>query len=159
MIPDFPEIKKKIIETWNTYFIRKQKAERGIWSKIPSRAHHEGDRWIIARADGTSSETEYKEISSTFLIEARDYTKISPEEVKAILDGVAEDMAGKMSRDLYQTLYESSQSIDAGGRNFSRELYLEMIESIEIDFDNAGNPIFPALIMYPRMIESVKDGA
>lgn len=157
MIPDFPDIKTKVIESWNNYLVRKHNAELGFWSTVPSRAHHEGDEWIIVRADGTSSRTEYKEVSSTVSIDARDYANLGPQEVKAILDGVAEDMAGKMSQDLFQVLNESLQSIDASGRNLSRELFLEMLETIWIDFDRAGNPIFPTLVMHPSLLESVKD--
>jgi hypothetical protein len=45
---------------------------------------------------------------------------------------------------------------DLGGRPVSYELWLEMVQKIDIDFDDQGNPDLPALVVGPDVAEQLK---
>jgi hypothetical protein len=47
-------------------------------------------------------------------------------------------------------------SIDAKGRPPSHELFLEMIEKIDIEFDKDDKPIMPTLVVNPEMAEVLR---
>jgi hypothetical protein len=56
----------------------------------------------------------------------------------------------------HRTSEAAGTSADAGGRPFSFELYLEGLERIELQFDRAGKPIMPTLVMHPSMAEQLR---
>jgi hypothetical protein len=47
-------------------------------------------------------------------------------------------------------------SLDARGRPFSFDMLNDMLEKVYIEFDEEGEPIFPTLVMHPRMIEQIR---
>jgi predicted transcriptional regulator len=47
-------------------------------------------------------------------------------------------------------------SIDAKGQPVSHDLILRMLDSIEIDFDQNGEPEMPTLVMHPTMAEQIR---
>lgn len=57
---------------------------------------------------------------------------------------------------LHRTSDAAGTAADAGGRPFSFELYLEVLERMEIQFDREGNPILPTLVMHPSMAEQLR---
>lgn len=47
-------------------------------------------------------------------------------------------------------------SVDAKGQPVSYDLILRMLDSIDIDFDQNGNPEMPTLVMHPTMAEQIR---
>lgn len=47
-------------------------------------------------------------------------------------------------------------SVDASGRPLSWDTFLDGIAAIEIDFDDAGNPKLPAIVVSPSTLERMK---
>lgn len=52
---------------------------------------------------------------------------------------------------------KSGQTVDSGGDGFSYDLFLDMLEKIEISFDKNNEPIKPTLIMHPDVAEKIKE--
>ena len=46
---------------------------------------------------------------------------------------------------------------DAGGQKLSRKLIQESFEKMQINFDAAGKPIMPTMVMHPDMLKQLQD--
>lgn len=160
MIPDFPKVKTELKEFWVRYLENKQKELLGFWSSLPSRIHHEGSAWVMKRVDGSIDHHDYTPIESIFTVDFNEAPHLTPERLREKLNKVAEDMARQLAQGfigtLNETLEKTGQTKDAKGRPFSKELLLEMLEMVELDFDERGEPILPALVMAPQLYEKIK---
>jgi hypothetical protein len=68
--------------------------------------------------------------------------------------GFLRDMTKTMFATLSQVTDFTGNVIDGKGKGVSHEMLLEMLEKIHIDFDEAGNPQFPSLVIHPDMAKS-----
>jgi hypothetical protein len=70
------------------------------------------------------------------------------------------DQRMQLGRQLFRGLGEitdaTGMSIDAKGQPFSIDLFLDLLEKIEFDFDEDGNPIYPTLIVPPKFIKQLE---
>ena len=161
MLPDFPVQKARLMENLTHYFEQKRREYLGFFSTFPSYRNHEGDSWKIEREDDTVSESSYHAIESVFTIDLNEVPKLTLEKIMQKLDVVAEDMARQVSQgiiaDINQALEESGRTVNAKGKPFNKETFLEALDSIELNFDKAGELEPPAFLMHPKMWETIKD--
>lgn len=157
MIPDFPKVKFKLQEFWNIYLYQKHQEKLGFWSSLPSRRHHEGSGWHLYRSNGTSESIEYTQMSTRFEVNLKDVPNLTFEDIRKKFDLVAEDMASQMSQGLFQKIISSAQKIDGKNQTFGIDMLLEALESIDIDFDNMGNPSSLSVIIPPQIAEKMKN--
>ncbi len=153
MLPDFPEEKQLLGKYWQEYLANKQRELLGFFATFPSFTIHEGDRWKIERSDGSVSEQPYEELSSEFTVNKNDVPNLTPERIREMLDAVAEDTAQKMSHMIIKEIQDATEqvgnAINAKGRPLTKEIFLEMLDKIETEFDENGEWHPPALIVHP----------
>jgi hypothetical protein len=161
MLPDYPEEKQKLLEIQTDYLNRKTNQLLGPFSQAEHFMHHEGNRWRIERSDGSISESEYNTIQGEFSVSVDEAPTLTPEKIKAKLDTIADQMASKMSKEMFATFAqaadEAGNSINAAGQPLTKDMFLEMISRIEIDFDKDGKPIMPTVFVPPGFDSSVLD--
>jgi len=73
--------------------------------------------------------------------------------VQASVDEALPSHMAKIFGRINEITENAGQVIDAGGRPFSGALFLELLEKIQIDFDDNGKPRMPTLIVSPEMAE------
>jgi hypothetical protein len=104
---------------------------------------------------------EYEEVSTMFSISTDEAPSLILDKVLEKLDAAAKDMARQTSHGFFtplnETLDKYGQVMDAKGRPFSKETLLDLIDSVEIEFDRNGEPVMPALVIPPQLWESIKD--
>ena len=159
MLPDFPKEKALIAKFWNDYLAHKHRELLGPFAEFPSFSIHEGNRWKIERMDGSGSEQEYEEMLSEFAIANKDIPNLTPEEIKAKLDMVAEDSARQVKQRIFREMQKASEAsgnvFGQKGQPLTKELFLEMFEKIG-DFDNDGQWQQPFVVMTPDLLEANK---
>lgn len=77
----------------------------------------------------------------------------------------AEEMAEEIARQQMGQFYsmmgricaKAGTAMDAGGRPFDPMMWLDGLEKLEIEFDDHGNPLMPAMIVSPDMESKVKE--
>ena len=78
----------------------------------------------------------------------------------ASLDAAAGEGVGPLVRQVFDRIGKLAQgagtAIDAAGAPVSWDLVLRGFEAMEIDFDAAGNPVMPTLVMHPDMLLKFK---
>lgn len=161
MLPDFPVQKARLLEFWNRYFAQKHNEYLGYFSECPSYSQHEGNRWAVEREDGTTSESGYESIEAGFPVRVDEVPNLTPEKIAQKIDIAAQEMARQMVQgileDISHAVDESGRTVDAGERPFTKELFLKGLDSIEMGFDENGNPIMPKVMMHPKLWETIKD--
>lgn len=158
MLPDFPKVKKKVIEVLN-----KRMQARSVPSLLQKAKHlcyHEGHRHRIIRADGSVAENEFMEASSKITLDLSQGDSITMEDVIAKVDDAAEEMESQMARHFFdeisKSVEEAGNAIDAGGKPFTAEMYLEALEKVQLNFYGDGTPHELALVYSPNMAPRMK---
>ncbi len=160
MLPDFPEIKRHISQARSAE-ISSMRFGDPVLAKIRSYRQYEGDRFTIIREDGSSTTSDQRLLRS----ENMEFSLIdiqSRGEV-AIFETVrkAHQQVAVAGRRLFSERIEETpiNQVDAAGRRLSPELYLEILESLEMSFDEQGNwnePDFWQERPNPAMLEAFK---
>ena len=145
----------------------------GFASQIPEYPIYEGDstqflqmgRLDIGEKSDPSIEndirnaSELKEASGGGMIRKEDIRHIRLEEFKGMLQEIAYQLSkarGKMIfSELNTMLDDAGQTTDAGGREFSFELWLQTLEKLEFEFDENGKPLYPTMVIPPAMLPTV----
>jgi hypothetical protein len=163
LLPDFPKEKKKLMERWNQYLVRKHQEYLGFFSTINSYRHYEGKEWLMERPDGSLDSSEYRLIEAEFIINDSEVPYLTPLQIAEKIDRVAEEMAKNQAHHLLQTIHEAAIAVgnivDSGGQPLTKELFLKVVDRIMMEFDRAGNPQYPSIVMHPDLWESIKDDA
>jgi len=140
MLPDFPDVKKHISESRSAQVSAGQFGDP-VLAKVRTYRQHEGDQFTIIREDGTSSTSRQREIRS----EAMEFRlpEIQTRGEVAIFETVykAFGQVHVASRRLFSERIneEPINRVDGKGRQFTSEVYLEILESLEMSFDEQGN--------------------
>jgi hypothetical protein len=158
MLPDFPTQKEKLLRLLTDYHERRHEAHLGFLSSIPAYRNHEGDQWSLERADGTSDDINYQSIEATLTLRRDEIPSMTWENLQKKIDAVAEEMARQQSvkifEDIQKTVDDVGNTISAEGGSVTKELFLEMLRRVWIDFDEAREPIMPAIVMHPNAWEA-----
>jgi len=69
------------------------------------------------------------------------------------MDSAADQQLAVVMPHFFEVIKRASDAagtaIDAGGKPFDFEMWLEMLGKVDFDFDDQGNPDLPTLIMHP----------
>lgn len=122
--------------------------------------NHEGHRHRIVRADGSVVENEFKEASSKITLDLSQWDSITMEDIIAKIDAAAEEMESQMARHFFgeisKSVEEVGNAIDAKGKPFTAEMYLEALEKVQLDFYEDGTPHELTLVCSPKMAPRMK---
>lgn len=161
MIPDFPHEKEKLMQVWNNYLEIKSRELLGFFGTLPFHMNHEGHSWAINRADGTGGNQPYKEIQGYMTVDASEIPTLTPDKIRGKLDKIAEDAAQQISQNMFSEISRATKEVgnevDAHGQPFSKELFLQILEKIEMSFDENEKLIHPVIFMHPDLWNSKKD--
>jgi hypothetical protein len=161
MIPDFPREKEKLMRFWIKYLSIKNKELLGIFGTLPAHMNHEGHQWTINRSDGSEDNQPYHEIQGLFSIEISEVPNLTPDKIRQKLDKIAGEMARQMSQNMFSEISRVTRQVgnevNTQGQPLTKELFLQMVEKIDIDFDEQGHWIPPAIVIHPDLWEAKKD--
>jgi hypothetical protein len=113
-------------------------------------------------ADGVRIVTQgFQEGRAEFSTRFEDVPALTGDKLDSKLDGIAEDMARQLAECLRQTLNtatrEAGTAVDAHGAPVNKELYLEAMGRIEMNFDpKTGRPTL-VFWGHPKMAEAMQN--
>jgi hypothetical protein len=152
MLPDFPKAKEKILEALGERI--RARSLSSFFRDVKRQTCYEGDRHRIVRDDGSVAEGEFKEASGIITLDLSLSDSITEEDIIAKVDTAAQDMGSQMERHFFGEIYKSVEEvgniIDAAGKPFTAEIYLEALERIQLDFSQPGSPHLPTLVCSPK---------
>ena len=160
MLPDFPTVKKKIGDDFNKK-IREKIDNASFLSQIGRKRVHEGNILRSSSVEGYTESSEYKRISSGFSIKPDEIIEKGVEAFFSQIDKISEELIKQQSQVIFKKMDEVTERtgniVNAKGKGISPEIILDALEKVTIDFDEFGNPLFPALILNPKDWEKIKD--
>lgn len=142
MLPDLRTVKRRLQAHHLKVISDRAQARLGVFSEVPKHFIHEGDCMVTYRADGTVEESAMMTTSAEGSLAVAQVANLTEAERFDFLDRMAERMAEAMARELYgsldRTLEAAGQVVHGGGKGFTAELFLQMIDKVEMEFDEAG---------------------
>lgn len=160
MLPDFPKIKRK----WSAMFVRsvrEQVNHASFVSQIRKVRHFEGDGMKVTDATGETEESNYELFSGALEVNHQDLIERGPIALNEGLEKVAKELSSQQSKmvleHVNQITAKTGNIVDAGGRPINPDLLLQMLERIEIDFGEDGQPRLPTLVVSPENYEKLRE--
>lgn len=155
MLPDFPKVKARL-ETMLEYEMELARlSHMGVFADVPTSVIVEGDNTVIIREDGSVGKVELKEARVEQEIKFAEVEEMTHERVLDKINDAAKEMAEQMVRSAYEELNritdETGNVISANGKPFSIEMLFEMLEKMDLDFDEAGNPSGAMFVASPKL--------
>jgi hypothetical protein len=160
MLPDFPGIKTRLLRLASIGYRRRINAD-GLIGEIAAMPYFEGRQFASGDVDGhvELSPAEVKAIP--YEIQRSAIIARGPAAFAESLDAAAEIHLKELHELLFRKHSEATErvgnAVDAQGRPFSADLYFEMLEKVQIDFDASGRPETSGtrLVMHPEMAARV----
>ena len=157
MLPDLPTLKADIAEQFRLFFIQRVNACLGVVGELPRCIIKEGRNPVIFRPDSSRDETKLQAASVETIFNCDEIPHISVQDRMARLDDAARKMASQISTHAFATINETVDKvgnvIDGRGKPLSPAIFFEVIEKMQIDFDNDGNFKDLTVVVPPQMIQ------
>jgi len=129
---------------------------------IPAVPYFEGRGFATGDVDGYVERTEAEVLAFPYAIEQ---SAIIERGLDALRESLAKATALQIQAMHEMLLRKSGEAaervgntVDAGGQPFSAELYLKMLETVRIDFDELGRPDISGtrMVLHPDQVERVR---
>lgn len=161
MLPDLPKPKREVADRFEIYFELAVRRRIGFISTIPTTTHFEGGkRWTVERSDGSRESSTTKGFEVGVHVLPGEVRRIGPEDVRQRIAAAAEEMASKRARFFYGKLSNDldrlGRSMSAGGKPLTPEMLFTVLSSLEVEFNEEGEPVDLAIVAAPNMSERIK---
>lgn len=161
MLPDFPKLKERLLRlAWIEHRGRVQADE--LIGAIRATPYFEGGGVASGDVEGHVEHSKAQLMAFPYGIER---SAMIERGLDALRESLAEATALQIQamhemllRKAGDAVARVGNQVDAGGQPFSAELYFEMLESVQIDFDELGRPDISGMrmVMHPDQAERVR---
>lgn len=158
MLPEFPKTAADLLK-FSAMRIESRRKEISPITDIGIQtvAHEGRDFSYEQEGTGIVSDT-YREFKVPVEIRLDEIPGLTGKAFESKLENIANEQAKLMSDFVYsridQTTEQAGTRVNAGNQPPSKELWLELLERMELSFDNSGNPDF-TFFAHPIMAEEM----
>lgn len=159
MLPDFPELKRDLMNAVLREFREAVKSHSGAFADVQRVRYFEGDRHRLDRGEGDVDSSSFEELGATLSLTTDELRELSIRDLRVRMEDWAKEMASQQAKMIYASISEATDRVGntlEAGRPFDAELLMESLEKIEMDFDPDGTPRWPSLHIHPSNLEDVK---
>jgi len=100
-------------------------------------------------------------MESAFIISFEDVRTSSLDLLLTQMDQAADEGLKVIMGFMFETMRKTSDAagtaMDANGEPFSHELFLRMLDRVEIAFDSEGNPRMPTIVVHPDTMKNIRE--
>ena len=143
------------------YLMTAQERYSPFMARVPRVLMFEGRKGILIREDGSIDDSEPEPIQARIEINIGEIEKMTPQDVIKKFDDMAKEMGRQATQNflakLNKIVEEVGNVLSAKGKPISVDLYLAMLERIEIPFDENLQPILPVLYTHPNHEKNITD--
>jgi hypothetical protein len=155
-LPDFPNLKHRLMERHVREVRAKVDAQMPVVSKIRSVRFHEGNSFSVERDDGIVESQAFIDVRTPIEISRHLEFNETVQSLKEKTEKLTLDVAAQIEKVFFERFHEITSevgnAIDMKGAPFTLEAYLDSMERVDIDFDMFGFPEFPTQVMHPSMV-------
>ena len=161
MLPDYLKVKKQLQKMLQYRLNHEYLLNMGPLAKIPESMVLEGNKTVLIREDGSVDDRDPEVAITDIKVELSEVERMTPTIVLNKIDKAAREMARQLGKLFYEEIArladEGNQVVAVDANSFSIDTYFEMLERIEMDFDEAGNPGEIMAPVHPRDFPAIKD--
>jgi hypothetical protein len=162
VLPDLPKLKSEISGLFHTIFENRLNAYLGFVGEVPRCFIKEGSNPVTIRPDASRDETKLQPASAVTNFKVDEIPSLSVEQRIARLDVAARDMASQISSHAFATINEAVDKVgnvvDAKGKPFNADAFFEVLEKIQIDFEEDGVKHKELTVVFPpQMTQKVRE--
>ena len=161
MFPDYLNVKEKVQRMLNRRLNQAYLSYRGPLANIPTSMVFEGHKTVLIQEDGSVQERDPEVAITDIRVEWEEVEEMTHEMVLDKIDKAAEEMARQSGKLFYEELGrladESGHVVAVDANSFSIDAHFDMLERMEIDFDQAGNPDEIMAPVHPKHFPTVRD--
>ncbi len=160
MLPDYPNVKKKV----HSLLLSRVKEQifrcAPILKQIPRTVQHEGSKGTYKDVYGRENQIEYKEIAAALPLTRDEMRQGNFQPIMSKCDEIAATFAEEQSKTLFAAIGEAAKSVgnvfDTKGK-LTKEVFLEMRRKMQWDFNpHTGEPQYPTMVLSPKALEKIK---
>ena len=161
-LPRYPQLKRKLAKMLMDYFESEASKELGPLQDVRRFTQHEGKTLTHNTMDNSQQDKElkYVEFKSEYKVVYADVPKMGAEGVMKLLQEQAKEFGAQQAKHSYkvisQTTEEVGNVVNNGGKPFSIDSFFEVMEKIQIEFDEFGRPNMPTMVVGPDGVEQAK---
>ena len=159
MFPDFLKVKGRLQKMLDYEMKQAHLSHMGPLADIPKSIIFEGNKTVVIREDGSVEENNLEKVTAELEVQFAEVEGMTPEMVLDKINRTAKEMAEKVKKSAYEQIEKSAEEVgnvvDADGQPFSMDLFFEMLEKIDRDFDEDGNPSLLMCPVNPKLYPSV----
>jgi hypothetical protein len=163
VLPDFPGFKQKLQQRLLVRFDQKRTSELGAFGETPAFSLQEGKRLILTNTDGVERETEFKHAGAEIRVSVEDLATLTLDQLVAKFEQAGTEIAKQQHEHAMNELTKAVDSVgnrlDARGETLATEHILRMLELISIDFNEAGQPRLPTMVVHPDQARGATEAA
>lgn len=158
MLPEFPKTAADLLKYAAMRIDMARKAIAPITDIGIQTVAHEG-RAFSYEQEGTGVVSDsYEEFATPVELKFVEIPSLTGHAFEAKLETIANEQAKQMSKFVYSRmddiLTKAGMGVDAGGRPFSKDILLKMLEGMQVSFDEAGQPDL-TFFAHPTMAEEM----
>ena len=160
MLPDYPKVKNDLQQFFDTWLRERVRRRLGALSEIPRHRVFEGTGTSMLRPSGQEDVTPMQRYATEFEISFEEVPRMTLPDILSRLDKAAQDVADQIGRSLYQAVSDAADQIGnvvKASQGFTLAVIFEMLEKIDIPFDQDGNPELPEIHIHPESAETLKE--
>ena len=161
MLPDFLKVKARLETMLNYQMELARLSHPGPLAAIRESVVFEGNKITIIREDGSVDEMGFEEITAELQVNFAEVETMTHEMVLDKINRPAKEIEEKKAKFAYEQIGKAKAAEDAGnvvsadGKPSSIEMLFEMLEKIDLDFDEAGNPSGTMFVAHPKLFPAI----
>lgn len=155
MLPLYPRLKAEIERFLLDVAQQAAQGELGLFAGMPPARQHEGNRLEYMTIDGDEKKVAYQRTAVGYEVRPADIPAMTFGDAVAAVAGKGRELGIQQAQLYFESLNRSIEevgnSVDAGGQPFTVALFLRLLDTVRIAFDDQSNPLFPTLHMGPDL--------
>jgi hypothetical protein len=159
MLPDFPALKAEILKITLAKLRHRIDTGDPVLSQVKRFKQHEGQQMRSEQFGGGTNETGFEKVGTEFTVDIADVPTLVGEKFNAKMELMAQELISQSAKYFFKKVGESCDkagtSIDARGKPVSPELFLDMINTVQMEFDPNGKPT-QSFLIHPDMLPAVQ---
>ena len=159
MLPDFPELKAELGKIVLAGLAKCIHTGDPVLAEIKHFRQHEGTQMRYEQQGGNVVQEGFEMMGAEFTILPEEVPDLVGPKLNAKLEEIARKMVEIEAKSFFNKMgeitREAGTSVDAGGKPMSPNLLLDMMETVQMEFDSKGKPT-QRLVIHPDMVPALQ---
>jgi hypothetical protein len=157
MIPDYKDLRSELEAEAIVYLQVKQRST-ALLSKVRGFTQHEGTKHRYEQRGRGVRDGGFRQMRQEILFSPDEMTSLVGDALIAKLDEMANGLSQQLTEQMLNTVGQEcdavGNSINANGKPFSKDLFLDMIDRTETDFDEKKKPK-QSFVLHPEAAKTL----